>query len=106
MIETKWIILGLIRGIGDRRIRDLLLREYRSGLDTLCMERGLKRTILTNSIIEEIADRLLEHGVRDYFDRMIYATACYYNLVLITEDELLHKIYSIVREEGLKPASI
>ncbi|MGC9148588.1 MAG: PIN domain-containing protein [Sulfolobales archaeon] len=53
----------------------------------------MKQTILTNSEIERIADELLtKHGIQDYFDRMIYATAVHYDLVLLTEDNQLHEL--------------
>jgi len=35
----------------------------------------------------------LEVKVRDYFDRLIYATAIHYNATLLTEDEKLLNLY-------------
>ncbi len=50
-------------------------------------ENVLRPTPLTNSGIEEIADRLLiDKGLEDYFDRTIYATSVVFQLALVTED--------------------
>jgi len=46
--------------------------------------------------IEEIADiLLLKVGVKDYFDRVIYATTVHHKTPLLTEDEELRKILNI-----------
>ncbi|WP_083756318.1 PIN domain-containing protein [Hyperthermus butylicus] len=90
LVEAKWIILRLARRSPD--LRERLLAEYRAGLETLEAEDRLHETITTNSAVDEVADKLLAMGVRDYFDRMIYATACYYNAVLLTEDRELHSL--------------
>jgi len=95
LVEAKWIILKLTRRVPSKR--NLLLRAYRRGLEALLSDERLKNTILTDIKIEEIADRLLvEIGLKDYFDRMIYATAVYEGAILLTEDEELIRI----RKEG------
>lgn len=71
------------------------------GLRALLSDKRFKRTALTNPEIEEIADRLLVEGnLRDYFDRMIYATAIYYNATLLTEDKELLDIGKRMHEFG------
>ena len=48
---------------------------------------------MTSPEVEEVADRLLiESGIKDYFDRIIYATAVKHNLTLLTEDKDLLKL--------------
>ncbi len=93
LIEAKWIIIGILRKMKDLDDKFKLMYEYRSGLDILLNDPRFKQSVLTNSLIEEIADRLWEAGVNDYFDRMIYAAASYYRAVLVTEDEEIHAIH-------------
>ena len=84
LVEAKWVVLRVSKakpGISRR-----LLEEYRRGLEAIVSDSRLEETIVTNSVIEEAADYLLELGIRDYFDRMIYATAYYYKAMLLTED--------------------
>ena len=74
LIEAKWIILKLGRKTPAKRER--LLEAYRAGLRALEPEERLMQTTLTIPGVEEVADMLLgEHGVKDYFDRLTYATA-------------------------------
>ena len=90
LVEAKWVILKLSRMKPDASSR--LLDEYRRGLEAILADNRLKETIITNSMIEEVADHLLEQGLHDYFDRMIYATAYYYNAILLSEDRELKSI--------------
>lgn len=90
LIEAKWIILKLSKI--NPNISRRLLAEYRRGLEVVISDDRLRETITTNSVIEEVADHLLELGLRDYFDRMIYATAYYYDAMLLTEDKELKTI--------------
>ncbi len=87
LIEAKFIALQLLKdGIN-------LLDDYRIGLIRISAEDYLKPTPLTTPEIEEIADKLLiDENVKDYFDRMIYATAVVFKLVLITEDRKLTEL--------------
>ena len=98
LIETKFIILRLLKdGIN-------LLEDYRVGLDSILAEDLFKPTPLTNSEIEEVADRLLvDKGLKDYFDRMIYATAVVFKLALVTEDR---KLTEIASNYSLKPPKV
>jgi len=95
LIEAKFIILRLLKDGID------LLKDYRIGLNCILTEETLKPTPFTNSEIEEIADKLLiEKGINDYFDRMIYATAVTLKLILITEDR---KLLDLANSYDLKP---
>ncbi|WP_457549613.1 PIN domain-containing protein [Archaeoglobus sp.] len=89
LIEVKFIVLRLLKdGIN-------LLEDYRIGIDSILAEDLLKPTPPTNSEIEEVADRLLiDKGLKDYFDRMIYATAVVFKLALVTEDRKLTELAS------------
>lgn len=90
LVEAKWVILKLSKARPELSHR--LLDEYRRGLEALLSDDRLGETVVTNGVIEEVADYLLEEGLRDYFDRMIYATAYYYNAMLLTEDRELKAI--------------
>ena len=91
IVEAKRIVLRLSRGDPSRK--ELLLKAYRLGLRALLSDRRLKQTGLTNPDVEEIADELLlKAGVKDYFDRVIFATAAQQGAILLTEDEELMKI--------------
>jgi len=91
IVEAKRIVLRLSRGDPSRK--ELLLKAYRLGLRALLSDRRLKQTDLTNPDVEEIADELLlKAGVKDYFDRVIFATATQQGAILLTEDEELMKI--------------
>lgn len=104
LVEAKWIILRLARR--SPGLREELLREYRAGVETLRADERLHETIVTNGAIEEAADRLLALGVRDYFDRMIYATALYYSAVLLTEDRELHRLGASTDPEPPRPPAV
>jgi len=81
----------------------MLLKAFREGLKAL-LNSNINQTTLTNSTIETIADNLLlKAGIKDYFDRMIYATAAYYNDILLTEDG---KLMEINHEDLPKPKKI
>jgi len=91
VVEAKWISLRL--GRDDPSMRERLLVAFTKGLKALLGDERLKQTELTNPEIEETADiLLLNAGVRDYFDRMIYATAVNRGASLLTEDEELKEL--------------
>ncbi len=90
LVESKWIILKLARR--DPSKRDVLLEAYRAGLKTLWGDRRLRQTALTDEAVEEVADALQREGLRDYFDRLTYATAVHMKCSFLTEDEELHKL--------------
>lgn len=89
LVEAKWISLRLARDRPDRR--DSLLSAYRRGLAAILSDERISATDLTGPEVEAVADRLLlEFGLSDYFDRVIYATSVVENAILLTEDgELL-----------------
>src|SRR5271157_1433579 len=74
LIEAKWIVLKL--GRKNTGKREALFNAYRIGLKVLAADGRLKETTLTNDIVESVADVLFtKEDVKDYFDRLIYATA-------------------------------
>ncbi len=99
LVEAKWVILKLSKA--KRELSQRLLDEYRKGLEALLSDNRLRETVVTNGVIEEVADYLLELGLRDYFDRMIYATAYYYNAMLLTEDRELRAVSERVADYRL-----
>ncbi len=91
VVEAKWISLRL--GRDDPSMRERLLVAFTKGLKALLGDERLKQTELTNPEIEKTADiLLLNASVRDYFDRMIYATAVNRGASLLTEDEELKEL--------------
>ncbi len=103
LVEAKWIIISQLKRMPSKR--ELFLRRFRKGLKVLLNSTKFSQTILTNAEIEEIADKLLtEFKIPDYFDRIIYATAVHYDIILLTEDEKLHSIAK--SEHAPKPKGI
>lgn len=103
VVEAKWISLKLGRSDPSRRER--LLAAFTKGLKALLGDERLKQTELTNPEIEKTADiLLLNAGVRDYFDRMIYATAVSRGASLLTEDEELKELARV--EDVPKPREV
>ncbi len=89
LVEAKWIVLKLAKS--NPASSEPLLEAYRVGLKVLLSEPRLRPTDLTNDGVELVADELLAKAeLRDYFDRLIYATATHSDYSLLTEDELLH----------------
>ncbi len=86
LVEAKWVLLRLARR--EPRRRSEFLQRYRMGLKALVSDSRLKQTSLTDDVVETIADKLLlEEKVKDYFDRVIYATAANRGCIFLTEDE-------------------
>ncbi len=101
IVEAKWIVLRIFKETYNRN----LLKRFRIGLASLLNDPRLEQTILTDSEIEEVADLLLiRANVKDYFDRVIYATAVRYQAILLTEDHVLHNIFK--RSNIPKPANV
>ena len=100
LIEAKWIILGLARNHPSKM--DALLAKYIQGL-LLLGENGLFKPLpLTGPEVEEESDRLLKEGLRDYFDRLIYATAAVHGVMLLTEDRELHQQWEKDQARGTR----
>ncbi len=98
LIETKFIALQLLKDGID------VLEDYKIGLSRVLLEDRLKQTPLTNPEIETIADKLLiDKNVKDYFDRMIYATAVALELSLVTEDR---ELIRLANNYSLKPPNV
>lgn len=98
LIETKFIVLQLLKNGVD------VLEDYKIGLNRILLEDRLKQTPLTNPEIETVADSLLiDRNIKDYFDRMIYATATALGLTLVTEDKDLIKL---ANDYPLKPPNV
>ncbi len=85
LVESKWIMLRLCRR--DPGKKRGYLEAYKRGLKALLNDNRIQQIQLTNPEVEEVADKLLvEAGVKDYFDRLIYATATYLKTTLLTEE--------------------
>ena len=105
LIEAKWIIIRYIKKLKDERMKQRLLEEYRVGLDLILKNPDYKSIVFTNGLIEKIADELWRRGIRDYFDRMIYAASAYCRAILLTEDEELKSIHEEI-ELMIKPKEV
>ena len=87
IIESKWVLLGLIRG-GRIKEPNRAFTDFNEGLrflkyggkfrfiDTLDERVDLNETEIYTNL-----------GITDYFDRIIIATAMAYDAILLTEDE-------------------
>ena len=87
LVELKWVIIKL----GRRRPRLLraLRRKYRLLLRFVLHGNVLSLTPLVDEEVDERENELLDAGITDYFDRMIFATALCYADALLTEDDAL-----------------
>ncbi len=90
LVEAKWISLRLMKGHPERRNK--LAWAFIYGLKALLSEERISQVELTDPDVERASDSLLDAGVRDYFDRMIYATASVRGYRLLTEDDELLKL--------------
>ena len=95
LVEAKWICLRLSRRRPD--LRERLLSSFVSGLRALLGDERLAQVPVTSPDVEELADLLLARGVRDYFDRMVYASAVCEDAALLTEDEELLGLEGVPR---------
>ncbi len=84
LVEAKWVILAL-----ERRQPNSLRARFTEGLEILLEDGRFEQSPITSPSVEHNADRLLEEGLSDYFDRMLVSTAHNLNATLITEDEEL-----------------
>jgi hypothetical protein len=84
LVEAKWAFLRL----GPKRPADRgkLLDSHRLGLRVVLAEERLNQTDLTSESVERVADGLqIDMRSEDYFDMMIYGTACALDGLLPTE---------------------
>jgi len=91
LIEIKWVIISKTRG--DPVLRKRLRREYRLFLDFLLYGDVIELTPLLDERIDEEENKLLDLGIADYFDRIIFSTALYRADALLTEDEALRETW-------------
>ncbi|HDI74872.1 MAG TPA: type II toxin-antitoxin system VapC family toxin [Thermoprotei archaeon] len=92
IIELKWIIISESKE--KPVLKSRLRREYRFFLEFLRYSGLIKLTPLVDERVDEEENRLLDLGVKDYFDRLIFSTALFYADALLTEDSDLKKIWS------------
>lgn len=95
LIEAKWTVLAFLKREKRVETKKEVLNAYAAGLETLASpEKRLKNiSTLMSAQVERIADALLlSLGVRDYFDRLLYASAAVYGATLLTEDRGLLEI--------------
>ena len=93
LIELKWIIIS--KSKGNPVLRSKLRKEYRYLLEFLRYTTFIKLTPLVNEQIDEEENRLLDLGIKDYFDRIIFSTALVYADALLTENNLLRNVWNI-----------
>lgn len=91
LVEVKWIIIAETRGRPSLR-RRLRLR-YRDMLRFILYGGVVRLVPLLDEGIDEEENRLLDLGIRDYFDRVIFAAALHYADALLTEDDELHGLW-------------
>jgi len=97
LIEIKWII---IRESKNKPVlKEQLRKEYRLFLEYLLYSDVIELVPILNEKIDEEENKLLDLGVTDYFDKIIFSSALYYADILLTEDEQLREIW---RKEGYK----
>jgi len=91
LIEIKWIIIGGTRG--RPALREMLRRRYRDLLDLVLYGGVVGLTPLLDERIDWEENKLLDLGISDYFDRVIFSTAIHYADALLTEDKNLHSLW-------------
>jgi len=101
LIEVKWVILRLTKRKGSK------LKELRSiyseTIEYLLTSDEIKRTIMINGEISRLEDELYDMGLRDFFDRIIVATAKVFTGNLLTEDkEIIEALKNIEKFKDLR----
>ncbi len=91
LIEVKWLIIRETRG--QPELRERLRRRYRDMLSFVLYGGAIELVPLLDEGIDEDENRLLDLGVRDYFDRVIFSAALHYADALLTEDEELRDVW-------------
>lgn len=84
LVEAKWVVLAI-----ERKGKQGLRASFLEGLDALLADKRFAPSPLTSKAVEANADRLLDEGLQDYFDRMLASTAHSLQTILLTEDEEL-----------------
>lgn len=105
LIEAKWVLYSLIkRGV----IRDFnrAVNDFNDGLQIIREKNVFKLAEYPDPEVDLIESKIFRTiGLRDYFDRIILATAKVYDAVLLTEDNELLKL-SVVKYPELLPVNI
>jgi len=96
LIEIKWVLIRITKR--DKRKLKRLREIYSESIDYLLYNEEIKPTILLNGRISQLEDILYDAGIKDYFDRIITATAKVFTGKLLTEDEDLAKILKSIKE--------
>jgi len=96
LIEIKWVLIRLTKR--DKRKLGLLRKVYNESVDYLLCCEEIKPTILLNGEICRLEDILYDAGIKDYFDRIIMATAKVFTGRLLTEDDDLADVVKNLKE--------
>jgi len=73
--------------------RKTLREKYNKGLDVLYYRSKIKILSLITPEIDEIENKLLDFGLSDYFDRIIFSMAYHEVDILLTEDQEIHSMW-------------
>jgi hypothetical protein len=101
LIEVKWTVLALLEKEKQIEKRQEVLETYIAGLEILGAPEQRLKSIMTITLpqAEKIADYLLfRFDLRDYFDRLVYASAALNKSILLTQNGRLKAI----QEEATK----
>jgi len=90
LIEIKWIIISKTKNM---KLRKTLREKYNKGLDVLYYRSRIKIPSLITPEIDEIENKLLDFGLSDYFDRIIFSIAFHEADILLTEDQEIHSMW-------------
>ena len=96
LIEIKWVLIKIAKQ--DKKKLEHLREIYNESVDHLLYSGEIKPTILLDGKISHLEDILYDAGIKDYFDRVIVATAKVLTGKLLTEDKNLTKLLKNVKE--------
>ncbi|MGQ4891600.1 MAG: PIN domain-containing protein [Candidatus Njordarchaeia archaeon] len=96
LIEAKWVIYKIAKK--DQVLLNSLREIYNETIDNLISGYNIKPTPLINSEIDNLENLLYDHGIKDFFDRIIASTAKIVTGVLLTEDKELRTVLVKIRE--------
>jgi len=91
LVEIKWIIISKTRK--NTKLRKTLREKYNKGLDVLYYRSKIKIPSLITPEIDETENKLLDFGLSDYFDRIIFSMAYHEADILLTEDQEIHNMW-------------
>ncbi len=96
LIEIKWVIIRINKK--NKKKLEHAREIYKESVDYLLYSDEIQPTILLDGKISYLEDILHDAGIKDYFDRIIAASAKIFTGKLLTEDEDLTKIIRNVNE--------